>query len=438
MEHDDPWAQGVVHLEARLPDTGQDVTFYAYVRPELAKDFDKHKTGVENWLENSLKDVRLGKPFALDKIAVQYNFEEKPPMPPYGNTLVEIHLPYCLHVPNGTRFTIRINEQKKALVICEKVWTAKAAGSSIVDFWAEDDLTFFNTANVITPIYPAKKELGWDLDLIGQNVEKITDPNGHFRYTKLQLFTNTKFAQDHHEKILDTEAWDKITELSIDIVNFLLDAYRYESGEFHVERLGALNIVNIYFIDGNVGFYPMHLPVQGGMLNRSNKEIEKMKKRLGAGEAPPLSELLLLNAQSNLEKRIYPFAVIFAFQALDIFLENYLRNAFKEQGLSDREIKKRLNQVWNTRERLKKLIFEVTGHSIVLEKPILWSSWRSSYKDVRNKVVHFGEEASKTKAEGAVLLNKEMITWLKELDTKKIKPSFSRRLKVKIRSWFSR
>src|SRR5207248_318963 len=99
---------------------------------------------------------------------------------------------------------------------------------------------------------------GWDLNFTGENVEKTKDNSGFFRYTKLTIFFDTSYKKDEIEKS-DTRDFisKEIREKVSNIINRLIDVYRYVSKEEYVERLGDFNILNIYFFDHNAGFYPL-------------------------------------------------------------------------------------------------------------------------------------------------------------------------------------
>lgn len=400
--------KGVATIKATIPETGKEATFYAYTNPEIVEFSKVDSTWLERQLEADIKKIRLGLPMAMKKIAVSYNLAEESEQPPFGNTLVEVNIPYCLHMPNGTELKIKTKDQQEALVFCNKIWTQKAAGSSYVDFFEEDEATYFQNVEILTPKIPTPAELGWDADLTGKDVEKISDTTGYFRYSQLKIYLKTEYERVAlGENMEDIE---KIKDFVLNIINNLLDIYRYETGEYHAERLGFANITNIYFFDKNFGVHLMDMPVQGAMLNQSNKKILKIKEALSRGETPPLHSLLILNADSYLQKRMYSFAIISAFQAADVFLENFLIDLFRKNNLPEKDIHINLNKFWRTKDRIKKLIYKATGHSIVTEKNLLWSNWNSSYK-IRNNLIHKGQEPSKEKTEKAIQLNKEVIEW---------------------------
>lgn len=401
-------------MDASLPDTGERIKFYLLANADIIRTYPEEKIKAD--LAQTMKEIRMELPMAITRIITSYGFVDAPEEIDYGNTIVEINIPYCLHIPNGVELDINIPEKNlQARVLCRKIWTSKAAGSSITDIYAEDKTIYFNNGDVITPKLPVDLLLGWQPDLTGKNVERIKDNNGHFRFTQLQILLKTGYTK---KQLGNKSGLDKISseigERAIEIVNRLLDVYRYITKEEFVERLGSINITNIYLYEHNFGIYPVTMNTQSAVMNRSKQETEKIAEMLKNGGKPPLYELLLLNARSSLDKRMFNLSIVSSFQGLEIFLENFFIDKYTRQNMTQIDIKAKLDRVWKTKERLRDLLKETTGHSL-LENRILWDQWCTAYDEIRNEVIHRGKEIDQSATEKTLKLNQDVIDWIKSL-----------------------
>ena len=231
----------------------------------------------------------------------------------------------------------------------------------------------------------------------------------------MKIFISTDYEEedfkkdDGEEKIKD-EIYDKIFK----IINRVVDAYRHTTGEEHIERLNFLTITNIYFLDHDVGIYPVDMWITSATINRSAREIEKFKDILSKDIKIPLHELLLLDSKSHFNKKIYTLSVVTSFQALEIFLENFLVNAYRRKKYSEQEIGKKLKQEWRTKERLKKLLKETTGYSLS-ENKNLWDDWCDIYDKTRKKVIHYGKDADEKETRKTLRICSEIIKRIKSL-----------------------
>ena len=404
--------KAIIKLFTKLPDTGEEVLFYLLTNSDAIRVTPKEI--IEKDMRQWIKQVNVKAPMAMSSVSVSYSLEENPEQIDYGNTLIDINLPYYLHLPNRSEYEITLPELSlKAKILTTKVWTTKAAGSSPIDFFAEDRVVYFNNGNMITPQLPYNAELGWDLGLTGQNVEKSKDNNGHFRFTRLQILLNTSYTKEQLEsKKSSDQIYEEIETKVFAIVNRLLDVYRYITKQEHVERLGSIIITNIYFYETNWGLYPVSMPIENATINRSKQEIDAIKSFLKNGDLLPLYELLLLNAQSSLNKKMYTLAVVSSFQGLEIFLENLIIEKLSIKGLSSKDIEQKLDQKWKTKDRLKDLLKESIGHSI-LEERALWDKWCAVYDQVRNEIIHRGKNISENETRNTLKLNEDIIGRIK-------------------------
>jgi len=170
----------------------------------------------------------------------------------------------------------------------------------------------------------------------------------------------------------------------------------------------------VYFRKENQGFYPIVPLIEGAVMNRSKKEIEKIKKMLMKGVQPPIHELLALDARSALNRKAYTFAIVESFQAFEIMLENYLISAFIDKGVSRREYEAKLDRYWKTKERLNILLQETKGRALNQNSP-LWDPWCNVYDKVRNEVIHQGKQATQKEAEATLSINESIVSWLEGL-----------------------
>jgi hypothetical protein len=141
-----------------------------------------------------IKGVSTTPTFGIHKTYIQFAYADPRSISGFdhANVLIEARLPYCLHLPNGFEVEIPIPDSSaRALVIFQKEWTKGASEggtpSDNIDFYADDTVTHFHKATVVTPNTPIKPEEGWDPHFTGTNIEKIKDQNGTFRYSRLYI-----------------------------------------------------------------------------------------------------------------------------------------------------------------------------------------------------------------------------------------------------------
>jgi len=409
-----------IKIKAKLSKKGKDIDFYILADPEKTRKTPRKK--IEQDIERMLQEVRVDEPLYIKKAESVYDLvdiEKMKKQANYGNTVVEVNLPYCLHFPNSHSCEVSLPERGiNAFVRFMKVWTEHAPDSSMVDIFSEDQITHFQQVEITTPDLPQKPKLGWELKFTGKNIEKYKDNTGYFRYSKLII----QFQTDYKKKNLTSKKVPakfrrEVEETAVEIVNRILDTYRLITGEEYVQRVGSINITNLFFSDHNLGFMlaPMGRGIKGATMNRSRREIQRIESMLSKGIGPPLYELLFLNAKASLNNRMFTLAVVESFQAMEIFLENFLIDKYKERHLSEQAINSKLKTTWRTKERLKNSLEEVTGHSL-LENQHLWNNWCTMYDKTRIEVIHRGKEPGKKETEKAINLNRDVVTWIQNLN----------------------
>lgn len=410
--------KGRIEIVADYKDVENPVRLYLNIHKEEIKTIPKDI--LQNILLEEVKKVALHPIGGMLKLNTNFNYQEPEFLNEfdYANTIIQVNLPYCLHVPNFDEMEVDIPELNlKANVIFEKIWTGRAVDgeeeSDKVDFFAEDRDLYFNKGSMITPKLPLPPHEGWEGYYTGKNTEKMRDQNGVFRYTRLLI----QFDVNTSEEVLNKEkdlVIEKIREKTIIIVNRVIDAYRTNSDEYHVRRLGEINIVLVYFIQFNQGYYILSPNTTNAKINISRQEIEKIKEKLLNADKPDLYQLFLLNAKSSLDTKDYTLAIVESFQALEMFLEKYLISEFKKRGDSESSYKKILKKHWTTKNRLNSVLKELKGKSLN-EIPTIWDMWSTRYDKTRNEVIHGGKEPLQKESEETIDANQKVIDWVQSL-----------------------
>lgn len=403
-------------MVAKLPDSDEEVTFFVYAN-QNAKNIPQEE--LTKILQNDMKEVRVEKPMQINTFHSQYSFVDidddfiKKYGP--GQIVVEAHLPYCLHLPEILDLKIKRDNSSEIRVFHKKIWTDRAKESLSIDILCENKVTFYNKGTILSPKFPIKEEEGWEQYFTGKNVEKVSDQNGTFRYTKVMILIPNTYSKEEiengSEKLLN-----KISDEALSAINNLLDVYKYVTKSDYIERLGYLSVNNYYFVDFNIGYYPCSagFGIQSAVMNRSHEEIKRIGSMLALGEKPPLHELLMLNASFSLKKNALTLAVVESFQALEVFLEHYLFTKYKTHNLSEKEVNTILRKKWNIKTRLKECLLELTGFKISSRWP-LWEAWCTAYDKVRNEVIHRGKTPSQKEAENILKMNVELVETVSNL-----------------------
>ncbi|MFA6585560.1 MAG: hypothetical protein WCS86_00135 [Candidatus Paceibacterota bacterium] len=342
----------------------------------------------------------------------------------YGNVLVELNIPYCLHIPNGYELEVMFSKDTKqmALIIPSKIWTQKAQTnkerSDETDFFADDRVLYFRKNAIVGPKMPLDLSEGWEQNYTGFNVNRIKDRNGRFRFTHLYIqFDLTATEKELENKFNSNIVIEKVKDITFQVVNKLIDAYRFTTNEEYITRLGEVSLTMIYFIDLNQGIYLSQVNTEVAPMNRSKPEIEKIEEMLDKGDSPDLYTLLLLDAQNSFNTKNYPLAVVQSFQALEIFIENFLIKGFIDVGKTEIEASDYIIQSnnWMTKTRLKELLKEIKGKSLQEIDQSLWDKWCTTYDVVRTAVIHKGKEPIVSEIKNTLENNFQVIELLKSL-----------------------
>ena len=309
-----------------------------------------------------------------------------------------------------------------ATVILQKVWTDLSAGSNHAEIYADDQLLYYGPTSLSTPTIPQPPELGPWPRFTGTNIEIAKDSHGVFRYTQIHIFFDSVLVgidgndQDEAVQAARSSALDKAKWKASEVVNYLLDVYRYVTAAEHVERLPKITATRVYFAERNLLYHGMSIDsgLGSAIVNRSGREIQRIKMMLVNGAEPPRHVLLVQSSRSALTRGQYVLAIVVAFQALEILLEMKLRDGYIKQGLPDAVITAKLKKSHKTKDRLTVLCREVTGKSIS-DDTAFWDSWLIHCNRKRNEVVHRNKMLSDQEAKLAVELCEQCITRLEAL-----------------------
>lgn len=411
-------------MSVKHKDNPQETQYNIMVDTEFFQTLPEEQQ--KSQLKEGLKRTAPRKVSGISSLNTGFNFGDENALDgfDYGNIFVEAHLPYCLDIPNDYELEVLLTPPGDgALLIPRKIWTHKATSdgrlSDELDFFADDKVLHFQNSDIITPRMPLDPREGWEQNFTGTNLQKVKDRNGTFRFTRLYIqFTHPAKKEDLEDKDKSEILLNAISEKALSAVNKLIDSYRYTTQEEHITRLGKLSINMVYFIDLKQGLYTLPANIETATMNRSRLEIEKIEKMLSNGEKPDLYDLLLLDAQNSFDIKNYALAIVQSFQALDIFVENFLINKLqKTKNITEQQALDHLTKDnnWKTKTRLKEVLKEATGSTVEEKNKTLWDGWRVSYKDVRNKVIHKGKDASCNEVENALDQNSEVISLLKKL-----------------------
>ncbi len=363
---------------------------------------------IKNEILKELQDISLTKGSSITNTYSSYSFVDKVEKPFFGDCLVQVRLPYCLYLPQNFSYKAVTKNGVKARLVLNKQWTLHAKESSVADLYTEGSSTFFKNSQVITPRYPLALEAGWDPPSNVKNSEKLEDESGVYRYSRISIMLETNVR---NEEEIDKELSNfhkKLHGDCLDIVNRFLDIYRYVANRSYIGRLNTLSIDNVYFFSINSGYYPMPLNIGTAEMNLPEEQIEKIHDLAEAGTEPPLHALLALQALGSMKSGANLLAVVESFKALDVFIEEFLYARLSSQGSAVQDFEAKLENAYNTKDRLKDLLKEVTGKTVHEIDNELWSEWLAVYKD-RNKSIHARLQPDLKMTEKILDLNQKMI-----------------------------
>jgi hypothetical protein len=402
------WAE----IAAKHPETGEMVMFrlLAGEERETIPDAD----AVQELLKRTAVTCNLHL-YGLDNVYSQV----VPPSPVSAdapNTLIRVNLPYCLYVPTGFRWHVRLDPDGEYIpVVHDKVWTQAAAGSDATDLLCDTSETYHAAVTFNTPNFPQRPEEGPGYRMSGQNVELHDDTTGYFRYSRLTIYTRTA-CSDLANREHAAKAIDDLKRLALRIANRIIGVYRFVTGLSYVRTLAQVFVTEIYFLNENIGFslFTPGLGVRAAMMNRRPAEVEHINEMLASSEPVPAHALLMLDAKASAATQTFIVAVLQAFQALEIFLEAFLRERLRASGTSEAQIDQRLTRCWRTKDRLRDLLKGVIGQSLGELDAGLWNRFCTVADKLRDPAIHHSTEPPPEKVEEAITVCEHIIALLAE------------------------
>lgn len=164
-----------------------------------------------------------------------------------------------LHLPSDMPLDVAYPKGCTATVVIRKVWTDLAVGSNTAEIYSDDCQLCYGPVQLASPNIPQAPELGPSPHFSGTDLEIAKDTHEVFRYTQIHVFfesTQTAIAgvdTDEAVQAARSVAYDGAMKTAKDVVNDLLDVYRYVTSAEHVERLSTMNVRRVYFADHKLG-----------------------------------------------------------------------------------------------------------------------------------------------------------------------------------------
>jgi hypothetical protein len=364
-----------------------------------------------------LAEVATKPNFQLFGTAFTYSYPDeelaKRPAQP-ANTLIELGVPYCFHVPVNTMLLLKDSKSINHLVL-KKVWTIRAEGSSNADYLSPTHILYHNNTSIKTPNFPSQPNLGPEQICTGINIEALKDNAGFYRYSLVWMFFNTAYRRE----VLTSEngsqtARSEVIVRAIAVLNRFIDIYRVVTNSAHIQRLSNVHVRDLFFQDHNIGFHGASFGhgISTAVMNRSGAELDEIARKAAVDEEISLWDLLFLDAEASLQSNAFTLAVVNAFQALELRLQDFLEKKMTTQGLSMAEIEERLGRIWRTKERLKDLVPSVCGRRVIDDDQRLWDRFCWAYEDIRNKLIHAARDLDHDRTEKAVKACRDIRQWL--------------------------
>lgn len=367
-----------------------------------------------------LAEVATRPNFQLFGMGLSYSYPEeelaKRPAQP-ANTLIEMGVPYCFHVPTNAMFELKEAGATSHLLF-KKVWTRRAEGSSNADYRSPTHLLYHNKTNVGTPNFPTEPDLGPEPVCTGVNVEALRDRSGLFRYSLAWLFVDTAYAREFLRSRAGAEsARAAMVARAIAAINRFIDVYRVVTRSPHIQRLSRVHIRDLFFREHNIGFHGASFGhgIGTAIMNRSEAELTAIDRMMATGEEIALWDLLFLDATAALDSNSFTLAVVNAFQALELRLEEFLEKKMAAQSLTPADIEEQLGRTWRTKERLKDLVPSLAGRRLIDDNSQLWYRFCWAYDDIRNKLIHAARDLDFARTEKAITACYDVSRWLSDI-----------------------
>ena len=249
-------------------------------------------------------------------------------------------------------------------------------------------------------------------------MEAEKDRSGLYRYSLIWMFLDIAYTREALLSKAGTEsARTDMIARGLAAINRFIDVYRMITKAAHIQRLASVHLRDIFFRDHNIGFHGASFGhgIGTAVMNRSEAELNAMWGMSAAGEEIATWDLLLLDAESALNTNSFALAIVNAFQAIELDVEDFLERRMAHQGMQPADIEERLGRIWCTKERLKDLVPSLVGRRLIDDDTDLWNRFCWAYDEVRNKLIHTARDLDHDKTERAISACRDVGAWLDKI-----------------------
>ena len=245
--------------------------------------------------------------FSALRYRLSYSYPEeelaKRPAQP-ANTLIEVGVPYCFHVPDQRDDSGLKDAKATSHLVFKKIWTESRGGFERARTISRRPTCCITTRRASrTPNFPTEPNLGPEPICTGTNVEALKDQAGLYRYSLVWMFFDTGYTRE----TLTSEAGgqaarSEVIARAVAALNRFIDIYRVVTGSAHIQRLSSVHVRDIFFQEHNIGFHGASFGhgIGTAIMNRSEAELNEIVSRAASGEEIPPWDLLFLDAKHRL------------------------------------------------------------------------------------------------------------------------------------------
>lgn len=245
-------------------------------------------------------------------------------------------------------------------------------------------------------------------------ISKSSNSEMHFdrltrvAYTLVNIWFPMRVEWDKHKEI---QGWIHA------VINRLLEVYRYQTGEFHVDAIPINELWEYEIMDTNEDgtTFPSsvkcrrYFPLGSGVsLARIAPVPTEARQLLRDGTKLPIPRTLYLNAKREELLENYRLAVVEAETAFETLVDQTVSQYYKEQGLSSTSIENKLQT--SLKNLIKHHIPQACGQHF--KGTAEHAAWESNLYRLRNEVVHEGASVSADEAHKALEAAGQALQWI--------------------------
>ena len=328
------------------------------------------------------------------------------------------YLPFCLYLKDGDYL---INQNSEEIILFLKkespdVFDTRVGFKPIIPSEIPDDETKYSGRDEngkgfreITARELRNEEGAYCIEnpLLCRGYELKNDKKGYFRFTKATVTLSLPKEERMN--------FPYIKKKALEVINRLIEVYRFITGDYYIERLTDSDIIYMY---GNIGEMGENFWVHKNLIpfqpEKRLEEHEKIKKYLINNEQIPVEEELLLNAKDFLLKENYRMTIIESVTALEPTVEDFVKNKLSSM---------KINKIGNFMNKVT--LFPRVG--VMLKLFIDPNQFKHTIIDeicstinIRNKIVHKKKiRVEKGEAEKAVKNIENLINFLATIKMQK-------------------